>query len=376
MKLFFVISSSGIGGAEGSFATLLKGLSTTGAEIHVAHDGTGPMAAEYRAHVAGRSCVDMSSVFNVAAVTRLSSLMRAANADLVHTHLWNADVLGGLAARRAGIPAVATVYGAYHLPIDVTGVRGIRRRVLSRAWRTIYRGFDRVIAISNYVREDLIGRAGVRVPGDRIEVIYPGFDRSRVVTTTTTGRPARAPRGDRRARLINVANFFPVKGQEWLIRALPRVLARFPGTECVFISDGPTRSAVEGLASDIGVRDHVIFAGGTTTSELLEWMSESDVFVFPSLSEGFGLAILEAWAFGLPVVASRAGAIPEVVEHGRTGLLVPPGDPTALADGINALLSDPVLARRLANAGRDSLRMNFTPEQMVEKTASLYRTLT
>ena len=374
IRLFCVISSSEIGGAEGCFLTLLKGLTGRDVEVSVAYHGSGPMVADYRAHAAQAWSVDLGSVFDPRTIARLSSLMCKTNAQLVHTHLWNGDVLGGLAARRARIPSVATVYGAYHLPIGVTGLRGLRRRVLSHTFRAIYRCFNRVIAISQYVRDDLSGRAGLVAARGAIEVIYPGVDRTQIQSQPATAANRRETRPrDGQRQIINVANFFPVKGQEWLLRALPHVLARFPRTRCVFTSDGPDRHPMEALASDLGVRGHVDFEGGTTTARLFDLMSESDVFVLPSLSEGFGLAVLEAWASGIPVVASRVGAIPEVITHERTGLLVPPRDPVALAEAIVAVLSDRALGQRLADAGREVLRTRFSSEEMVDQTLRVYR---
>jgi glycosyltransferase involved in cell wall biosynthesis len=368
-----VISSSEIGGAEGCFLTLLKGLPDRDVEVSVAYHGSGPMVADYRAHAARAWSLDLANIFDRRTRTRLSTLMRETNAQVVHTHLWNGDVLGGLAARRAGIPAVATVYGAYHLPIGVTGLRGLRRHVLSQTFRAIYRSFDRVIAISQYVRDDLSGRAGLAARRSTIDVIYPGVDRVQIVSQAVAAADRRDTRpGDDQPRIINVANFFPIKGQEWLLRALPLVLARFPRVRCVFTSDGPDRRPMEALAANLGVRGQVDFEGGTTTSRLFDLMSDSDVFVFPSLSEGFGLAILEAWASGIPVVASRVGAIPEIIEHERTGLLVPPRDPGALANAIIAVLSDRALAQRLADAGREALRTRFSSDDMVEQTMNVY----
>jgi glycosyltransferase involved in cell wall biosynthesis len=373
LRLFCVISSSEIGGAEGCFLTLLKGLPDRDVEVSVAYHGSGPMVADYRAHAARAWSLDLANIFDRRTRTRLSTLMRETNAQVVHTHLWNGDVLGGLAARRAGIPAVATVYGAYHLPIGVTGLRGLRRHVLSQTFRAIYRSFDRVIAISQYVRDDLSGRAGLAARRSTIDVIYPGVDRVQIVSQAVAAADRRDTRpGDDQPRIINVANFFPIKGQEWLLRALPLVLARFPRARCVFTSDGPDRRPMEALAANLGVRGQVDFEGGTTTSRLFDLMSDSDVFVFPSLSEGFGLAILEAWASGIPVVASRVGAIPEIIEHERTGLLVPPRDPGALANAIIAVLSDRALAQRLADAGREALRTRFSSDDMVEQTMNVY----
>ena len=302
LKLFAVISSSQVGGGERYFVTLLKGLASRDVEVSVACPAAGP--------------------------------------------------------------TVSTVYGAYHLPVGVTGLRGVRRRALSLSYRAIYGRFDRIIALSEYIRDDLAGRRGLRASAGAVEVIAPGLDADR-------SKPGAAGR-HRRAnalRIINVANFFAIKGQEVLLRALPRVLKQFPGLECLFVGEGPERASLEALAARLGVAARVVFAGAV--ADPLDLVSESDVFVLPSLSEGLPMSILEAWSLGTPVVASRAGGIPEAVEDGRNGLLVPARDPEALADAVNAVLSNPALGEKLAAEGRKDVRSRFSPEVMAERTAAL-----
>jgi glycosyltransferase involved in cell wall biosynthesis len=373
LKVFSVISSSSIGGAEIHFATLLKGLAGSDIELSVACHESGPMIEEYRAHAADVWPMNLGNPFDPRAALRLEAVIRRWEPDIVHTHLWNADVLGGWAARRARAPAaVSTVYGAYHLPIGQSGLRSVRRGALSLCYRTAYRGFVRVIALSNYIRDDLSERSGVRVDRGIIEVIRHGFDAGRVAGPVPAAAQERPDRSAS-ARLINVANFFPTKGQEWLIRALPLLLERFPAARCAFVGDGPDRARMQSLAVQLGLREQAEFVGAVPNPSGL--LAKSDIFVLPSLSEGMSLAILEAWACGLPVVASDVGGIPEAIEHRRTGILVRPRDPRALAEAIIGLLSDPEKARQLATAGREAIRTRFTSRAMAEGNAALYRRL-
>jgi glycosyltransferase involved in cell wall biosynthesis len=137
------------------------------------------------------------------------------------------------------------------------------------------------------------------------------------------------------------------------------------------VGDGPDRRALEALAHTLGVLEHVTFTG--TVVDPLGLVLDSDVFVFPSLvAEGLPMALLEALALGKPVVATGVGGIPEMVEDGKTGLVVPPRDAAALAEGIVRVLSDPVLARRLGEAGREAVLARFPARTMVERTEELY----
>lgn len=354
MRVFLAVSSSEIGGAERYVCTLMKGLSGRGVEVDVAFHGQGPMAAGYRAHARRSWALDFSRPYDLRVVKGLAGLIRESGADVVHTNLWNADVLGGLAARQAGRPALSTVHGAYHL---------FGRRALSRVYRSVYRCFERVIAASEYVRGDLAARAGFRVDKEKVELIPLGLDLS--------GLPSAGPRRSP-PRIICVANFFPIKGQEWLVRAMPFVLRQLPECSLSLVGDGPDRPGIESLAVKLGVSSRITFHG--SVSNPYPSMADSDIFAMPSLSEGFGLGILEAWAMGLPVVASRAGAIPELVEDGRDGLLVPPQDPEGLAAAILRVAADRTLAERLIAEGRKDVG-RFSPGPMVEKTAALYSRL-
>jgi glycosyltransferase involved in cell wall biosynthesis len=376
IRIFAVIASSEVGGAERSFVTTLAGLDRSRFEVSVACHGHGPMVREYRKHAARLWSFDLVNVFDPRTVRRLRTLMDEVKPAIVHTHLWSADLLAGLAARLAGVPViVSTVHGAYHVPIGVRGVRQVRRASLSLGYRTVYRWFDRIIAVSSHVRDDLVNRQGVRVEPRSIEVIPNGLDLRRIEPILD-----RAVLSDTRlessaaTRIVSVANFFPLKGHEYLLRAMPHVLRELPDVRCVLVGDGPERPGMERLAASLRIATHVDFCG--TVSDPLGLVADSAVFVLPGLeSEGFPIALLEALALGRPVVAIRAGGVPEIIEQGRTGLLVPPRDPVALAESIVRLLRDRVLARCLGESGREEVRARFSAEVMVERTEALYQEL-
>ena len=374
VRLLGVIAASGAGGAEQVFATLLRGLDPDRFDVVVACHGRGSMAATYARHASRVESLDLVHL-RPGAVARLAALMRETRCDLVHTHLWTADVLAGLAASRAGVRRrVASVAGAYFLPFDVTGPRRARRLVMSRLFRTVYRGYDRVIAPSRYVADDLTHRPGVRVPAARLRVIENGVDvedAERVARREDGGSSARW--GEGRPRIAVVANFFPIKGHRFLLAAVPAVLAAWPGARFVLAGEGDTRAAMQALASRLGIDGRVTFTG--EIPDALDLMRASDLVVLPSLSEGLPITLVEALALGTPVVATRVGGIPEVVEDDVSARLVPPGDPGALGAAIVELLGDGALAGRLGAAGRTLARERFSAGRMVRRTETLYREL-
>ena len=373
IRLFSVIAASGAGGAEQVFATLLQGLDPERFEVTVACHGRGSMAETYRRHASQVWSLDLVDLRQPSTITRLAGLMRDAQCDVVHTHLWTADVLGGLAARLAGVRrVVSSVAGAYFLPIGVSGWRRARRQGFSRLFRAIYRRCDRVIAPSHYVADDLLTRPGIRVPQERLCVIENGVDvdhEERLVRYANGGGSS-ARWGAGSPRISVVANFFPIKGHEFLIRAVPAVLAVHPQARFVLAGGGESRTAMIGLADRLGVGASVTFPG--EIADALQLMRASDLVVIPSISEGLPISLVEAMALGRSVVTTGVGGIPEVVEDGVSARVVPPRDPAALAAAMLELLGDDVLARRLGAHAQLVAAERFSAARMVRRTQELY----
>ena len=172
-----------------------------------------------------------------------------------------------------------------------------------------------------------------------------------------------------------IARLAPQKGHRVLFDALPRVLERVPEARVRVVGHEELSTVAElrAYAAGRGVADRVAFEG--FRGDVPSVLRELDLFVLPSLWEGFGLVLLEAMAAGRPVVASAVGPIPEVVVDGESGLLVPPGDPEALARAIVRVLEDAVLAERLGRAGRARVEQVFGLDRMVERTDALYQEL-
>jgi phosphatidylinositol alpha-1,6-mannosyltransferase len=145
-----------------------------------------------------------------------------------------------------------------------------------------------------------------------------------------------------------------------VIKALPEVMKAVPDVFYVVVGEGDLQPRLEELARENAVRDRVIFAGAARLEQLKAYYSRADVYVMPSLQEGFGIVFLEAMAFGKPVIASEHGGAPEIVQDGVTGFLVKPGDLEALTAHLIQLLQDPALRARMGAAGRQRVEENFT----------------
>jgi glycosyltransferase involved in cell wall biosynthesis len=200
-----------------------------------------------------------------------------------------------------------------------------------------------------------------QVSPDRITVIPNGLDLTRY-------EPRVLPPTLR--RIVVVANLRPGKGHDVIIDAAPAVLARFPDARFAFVGDGTERARLEQRVVDRGLSRAIAFHGHT--DDVAAHLRESDVFTLPSESEAFPNAVLEAMAAGLPVVTSAVGGILEVVNDDRTGVLVAPRDPAALADALCGVMADPDRARRLAEAGRALVEARYSFDRMVSSVEALY----
>jgi glycosyltransferase involved in cell wall biosynthesis len=369
-RVLGVIASSVPGGAEAVFAALLKGLGDR-FEPFVVCDNQGSMIERYRSLAADLQAIPLASPRHVGAAAAIGDAIDRWSIDLVHTHLWNADLFGAWAATRRRRPAVSTVHGSNFLPFGSHGAHRLRRRALSLTYRAVYRLCDRVIAPSRALADDLTTRAGVRVPADRITLVPNGLDLDETRARAAQDAIPSAVSAKLRAPLIVcIGNMFAIKGQGWLIRALPEVLRTVPGATAVFVGDGESRLEMQRLAASLGLAERVVFTGSLDNP--LPLVAKADVFVMPSLSEGLPIALLEAMALARPIVASRVGGIPEVVRDDVSGVLVPPADPAALSRAIVRVLRDGELGARLGAAARDGAERDWSSQRMVERTARVY----
>ncbi|HET6213916.1 MAG TPA: glycosyltransferase family 4 protein [Micromonosporaceae bacterium] len=279
--------------------------------------------------------------------------------------------LGLLAAglrRRAGITrALAQTHGHEAGWAILPGARGLLRRIGTEV--------DVVTYLGEYVRIRL-ARAGLPrlerlTPGVDVDAYHPGVDGSTV--------RRRYGLGDRPV-IVCVSRLVPRKGQDVLVRALPRIRRRVPDAAVLVVGGGPYRSTVERLAREAGVAADVVFTGSVPWADLPAHYAAGDVFAMPCRTrrggldvEGLGIVYLEASASGLPVVAGASGGAPDAVLDGETGYLVDGRDVPAVADRIGALLADRELARRLGAAGRAWVESQWRWDTQAARLAALLR---
>jgi glycosyltransferase involved in cell wall biosynthesis len=235
-----------------------------------------------------------------------------------------------------------------------------------------YRAARRLIAISRLVAEKLIGSG---MNAERVAVIYDGVRVPGLVSAEVRAEARRAwGVSDEEILLGYVAHLVPGKNHEALLRALPEMLARREGCRLIFAGDGPRRRELEELSRTLKLERRVIFAG--FVENVAQIYRALDVFLFPALGEGLGSSLLEAMARGLPCIAAASGAVPEIIESGRDGILLPVGAPGEFEAGLVQTWSEwPDFrdAARLGAAARLRVEREFSDSVMVEATLRVYQ---
>ena len=231
-----------------------------------------------------------------------------------------------------------------------------------------FRAARRIIANSQWVAKQL---AAAGITGERVQVVHEGVNVPAKLSPETMQRARESWKIEKSTVLLGcLGALLPDKGQEWLIRALASLRIEFPGCRLLLAGDGPCRGRLEHLTRDLHLESAVIFAGFIENVESV--YAALDVFLLPSLFEAFNNSLLAAMSYELPAIVFAKGALPEIVEHEKSGLLVSGPDVEEIAAAVARLLKDRALSARLGQAARQRVAKNFSADQMVEGTAKVY----
>jgi glycosyltransferase involved in cell wall biosynthesis len=352
------------GGAEEHILTLLRGLDRSRFRpLLVCPPET---AAKLSADLPGDVAVvplRLHRLRDLGAAFRLARLLRERRVDILHSHMFYSSLFASPVAWLCGVPVI----------VETPHVREHWRRGLKSTYvvdRLAGRFVDRFIAVSRANARYLVGEKAL--PADKVVVIENGSDLGRF-SRRREPAPDLKPSlgfGPRDPVLLALGRLEPQKGHRVLLQALPLVRREFPRARLVCVGEGGERRTLEAQAASLQLTEAVRFVG--YRSDVEAWLALADVMVLPSFYEGLPLVAIEALAAQRPVVATAVDGTPEVVVHGQTGLTVPAGDPTALAEAITRLLRQPEWARRLALAGRRWVEDRFSAQRQVRLTEELY----
>jgi glycosyltransferase involved in cell wall biosynthesis len=350
-------------GGEQQTLYLLEGLRRRGHEVALVAQPGAPLAERARAAALPVMGIRMWGEFDLRAAWELKRLVRRLEPQVLHYHTSHAHAIGAVAAALLGRRRPKTLLSRR---VDFSiyrhsffGLNGLK-----------YRAVDRIVAISAAIR-DALARDGID-PG-RIDVVLSGVDPARFRAVAPHDLRAELGLDSRTKIVLNVAALAWHKGQATLVEAARAVLAAHPETFFAIAGEGEERGRLEARIRDLGLSERVRLLGFRADVPAL--LRGADLYVMPSWTEGLGTAVLDALSCGLPVVAARTGGIPEMIEDGETGLLVPPRDATALARAIGRLLDEPALAARLSAAGPKTVEERFSVDRMVEGNIAVYERL-
>lgn len=355
MKVLHVESGRHLYGGARQVLYIMEGLAR--------HGVTNLLACPPGAHIAApaRSCatvfeMPMKGDLDVGLVTRLRRLMAQEKPDLVHLHSRRgADVWGGVAARLTGVPCV------------------LSRRVDNPEKRWIvnlkYRLYDHVITISEGIRQVLLSEG---MPPEKIRCVRSAVDATpyQIAYDKPTFRTSLGWAPD---TLVagTVAQLIPRKGHKYLLAALPQVLQQHPQLQVLIFGRGPLETELRQAIAAQGLGHNVHLMG--FRDDLPSLLGCLDLLIHPADMEGLGVSLLQAAAAQVPIIASRAGGMPEAVHDGVNGLLIPPGDVDALAAAMNRLLDDPIARAQMGHAGRQRVLDEFSVDAMTAGNLAVYR---
>lgn len=363
-RILYVIDGLNIGGAEMLLIGLVDAALARGAEVHVAYFTPGPLAAELAARGIATTRLSAHGARDPRALWRAYALMRRWRPDVVHTHLVKSDFFAQPAAWAAGVPLrLVTLHNTDPW---------LRRRPLNLAYRLATAGAHAHVAVSGVVGDYAVAAGGISAA--RLRVIDNGVDLARFDPASAAPLDLESFGVAGECPLVGViGRLAPQKDHANFVAAAALLAERAPSARFVIVGEGELRGAIE---ADVRARGlgpgRVVLTGAIRDMPAL--LARLDVVVFSSAWEGLPMVLIEAMAMGRAVVATAVGAIPSVIEEGRDGLLVPPGDPEALAGAIARLAGDPALRADLGRAARAKAEARFGARAMIENLFDLYET--
>lgn len=314
-----------------------------------------PLAERARATGLKVFPIEMRGEWDLLAVCKLGKIIRKNSIKIVHLHSSHAHALGLLAAKSGGNCKVIL-----SRRVDFP----IKKNLLSRLK---YLNVDRIIAISERVKRVLVADG---LSEEKIDVVYSGIDIDRFQNVKGDHLISELALNTHKLRIGNIAALAWHKDHKTLIEAARVVVDEFPQVIFLIAGEGPLRREIETLIKKFNLQENVKLLG--FRQDIPEVLSILDLFVLSSSWEGLGTSLLDAFASRVPVVSTNVGGIPEIVKDGVNGILVPPGNPDALAGAIISLLKNRDLAGRIAEQGFRLVNKKFSIEKMVQDTKKIY----
>lgn len=368
-----------VGGLSRHVYDLSRYLVKHGWEVHVIttefgdcpHDEVVEGVHVHRVHVIKPDCsefIHWDFQLNLMMVDACRTLSAAGlTFDLVHAHDWLVHYAAKTIKEFYRVPLIATIHATEHGRNN--GIyTDLQRYIHGLEWELTYESW-RVIVCSNYMRREV--ETVFQLPPDKIDVLPNGVDPDLLRPSQISGTDKQGYASDSEQVVLFLGRLVREKGVHTLLEAAPSILQSCPNAKFLVVGDGPARGDLEARAEQLGIRGKVQFTGFVTDVERNRLLHVANVAVFPSLYEPFGIVALEAMAAGRPVIVSDVGGLADVVEHGRNGLKMYPGDKQSLASQVTQVLLNPEWAKTLAETAYGEIG-NYDWNRIAIQTIAVY----
>lgn len=359
MKILHINTERTWRGGEQQTLNLLIGLKRRNISSHLVCQPDSPMAEKAEENGIKTFPVSMHGEVDPLACFRIGMLINRFNYDIIHSHTSHAHSLAFWASLGNRSNRLVT------RRVDFS----IFRRSFLKLSCIKYRYMaDYYIAISHKIKDVLVDDG---IPASRIFVVHSGINPNRFDNVDTDCLMAEFKIKPSEKVVINVAHLAGHKGQQYLVRAIPLVLAKIPTARFFIVGGGELLDELKNLAVSLGLKQELIFTG--FRRDVGAFYQMADLFVMSSVQEGLGTAVLDALALGIPVVATKSGGIPEIIQNGKNGLLVSSADHEALSEAIVRMLTEDELIKRVTKTGKSVVKHKFTIDMMVDGNIDVYR---
>ena len=349
------------GGMKTHFLSLAKGLSAQGINVIALcnfNESSKRIMEDAGIHVIPfKISQTINPISDIIVFCRIVFLIKKNRPDILHCHGFKAGLLGRAACLITGVLSLYTVHN-----FVTYGRCKLSRKLIHSLEKWMAGKTDAIICVSNAIKKSLTENMGLEK--NKLKVIrnsiseWPITDREKIRKSYNIEKD--------KFLIGSVARLIPSKGIDILLKAVPDILDENPGIRLMIVGSGPEEIKLKRLAAELGIESKVIFTG--SVADIHNYYSAFDIFVLPTLSEGLGITILEAMSFGLPVLASAAGGITEVITHERNGILIEPGDINELRTALQFLLDNPAKAKQYGCRAKEDIKKTFANNRMIQET--------
>ena len=354
IRLCILTTDSCWGGTEKMIYTLISGMPKEQYVISlITLMGDGTLVEKLRPFCDTVINFNAKSKFDIRLVFKLIRHLREKKYDVLHTFLFHSNILGRLIGKYVGIPMIISSQRS----VDVW-----RRtwHVLMDRWTSSF--CDAIISNSRAGKDRLASIE--KIPSDKLFVVRNGIQLSEI--------PSKKDKlGEETVKVVGmVGNFRGMKGHDIFIEAARLLIKEGGNYRFIIVGDGKERKKYEDRVREDGLEGNIQFLG--RVRDVYPVLNIMDIFVLPSLWEGFPVSILEAMAMNVPVIVTNVGGVPEIVQHAETGIVIPSNNPVALKEAILRLDEDPVATRKMTEKAKDNVFKNFNSEKMIRETVLIY----